>query len=99
MKLKGIPGELSGEGAYKRGQSMEALNDTKHSITLGFAPTCTCNAGTRPGTVLDPFMGAGTTAVVSAKHGRNWIGIELNPEYIEIADARIKKHTQQLRMF
>lgn len=41
------------------------------------------------GTVLDPFLGAGTTAVVAEKHGRKWIGCELNPEYIAIADKRI----------
>lgn len=43
------------------------------------------------GTVLDPFMGSGTTALVSEKHQRNWIGIELNPEYIEIANNRIQQ--------
>ena len=44
----------------------------------------------RPGDmVLDPFSGAGTTALVSLQHGRNAIGIELNPEYIEIARKRL----------
>lgn len=47
-------------------------------------------AGTRPGdTVLDPFFGAGTTGLVAKKHGRNYIGIEINPEYAAMADARI----------
>ena len=41
------------------------------------------------GTVLDPFCGAGTTGVVARKLARNFIGIELNPEYIKIAEARI----------
>ncbi len=41
------------------------------------------------GAVLDPFMGAGTTAVVAKKLGRHSVGIELNPEYIEIAKKRI----------
>ncbi len=40
--------------------------------------------------VLDPFLGSGTTAVVAKKLGRNFIGIELNPEYAKIAEARIK---------
>jgi len=42
------------------------------------------------GIVLDPFMGAGTTAVVAKKLKRDFIGIELNPEYIKIAEKRIK---------
>lgn len=41
------------------------------------------------GTVLDPFTGSGTTGVVAKKHGRNFIGIELNPEYRDMAIARI----------
>lgn len=41
------------------------------------------------GIVLDPFMGAGTTAVVAKKLNRNYIGFELNSEYIKIAEKRI----------
>lgn len=41
------------------------------------------------GIVLDPFMGAGTTAVVARKLNRNFVGIELNPEYIKIAEKRL----------
>ena len=41
------------------------------------------------GIVLDPFMGAGTTAVVAEKLNRNWIGIELNRDYIDIAEKRL----------
>jgi len=43
------------------------------------------------GMVLDPFIGSGTTAVVAKKLGRNYIGIELNPKYIEIANKRINE--------
>lgn len=47
-------------------------------------------AGYPPGgVVLDPFMGAGTTAAVARQLGRNYVGIELNPAYIEIANQRI----------
>lgn len=42
------------------------------------------------GIVLDPFMGSGTTAYVSRKNNRNYIGIELNKEYINIANNRLK---------
>ena len=41
------------------------------------------------GVVMDPFTGAGTTGVVAVRHGRRFLGIELNPEYIRIAEARI----------
>lgn len=41
------------------------------------------------GVCLDPFMGAGTTAVVAQKLGRNYLGIEINPTYIEIAQQRL----------
>jgi DNA modification methylase len=41
------------------------------------------------GIVLDPFFGAGTTGVVAKKLGRNYLGIELNPEYCIMAQRRI----------
>jgi site-specific DNA-methyltransferase (adenine-specific) len=50
------------------------------------------------GIVLDPFMGAGTTAVVAVKHGRNYLGIELNPDYIKIAEERIKLATSRQKI-
>lgn len=47
-------------------------------------------AGSRPGgIVLDPFIGSGTTAVVAKKNGRNYIGIDLNSEYAELAEKRL----------
>jgi len=49
-------------------------------------------AGSAEGeTVLDPFTGSGTVAVVALRHGRNFVGTELNPEYGEIAKDRITK--------
>jgi DNA modification methylase len=47
-------------------------------------------AGSKPGDlVLDPFTGSGTVGVVALKHGRNFVGVELNPEYAELAHGRI----------
>ena len=43
------------------------------------------------GTVLDPFTGSGTTAVVALENNRNFVGTELNPEYIKLAENRIKE--------
>lgn len=48
------------------------------------------------GIVLDPFMGSGTVAKVALQQGKNYIGIELNPEYIEIANRRIGKVQMEL---
>lgn len=52
---------------------------------------CGCNAGFEGGIVLDPFMGAGTTAVVAKKQGKRYLGIELKQEYIDMANKRIRK--------
>lgn len=41
-------------------------------------------------TVLDPFCGSGTTGVVALRYGRKFIGIDLNPEYIKLAEQRIQ---------
>ena len=51
----------------------------------------------KDGIVLDPFCGSGTTAVVAKKLGRNYIGIDLNPEYCEIAKRRLEKIEKSLK--
>lgn len=51
---------------------------------------CECGAEFKPGIVMDIFMGSGTVAVVAKRLERDYIGIELNREYAEIADARIR---------
>ncbi len=51
------------------------------------------------GTVVDPFMGSGTTGVACAKMGRKFIGIELDPDYFEIACDRIRKAYEQPDLF
>lgn len=50
---------------------------------------CILAGAPQNGIVLDPFMGAGTTAVVSRKLARNFVGIELNLEYVRIAEKRL----------
>lgn len=56
---------------------------------------CGCNAGWTSGICLDLFMGSGTVAVVAKKLGRQWIGVELNPAYIKMAEKRIAKASYQ----
>lgn len=51
-----------------------------------------CEVG---GVVLDPFCGSGTTGIVSVRNERNFIGIELNPEYAEMSNRRIENEMKQ----
>jgi DNA modification methylase len=44
------------------------------------------------GVVLDPFMGAGTTALVALQENRSFVGIEMNPHYTEITEERLRRH-------
>lgn len=66
------------------------------------APGCLCNGAVAPGVVLDPFFGAGTVGVVAEEHGRDWVGIEINPKYRRIARERLKseraKRAKKLRI-
>ena len=48
--------------------------------------------------ILDPFMGSGTTGVACVQTGRDFIGIEIEPKYFEIAEKRIKEAQMQLRL-
>lgn len=57
-------------------------------------------ASTRPGDlILDPFFGSGTTGLVAQQHGRKYIGIELHPEYIQLAASRIEGATSRIVRF
>ena len=62
---------------------------------VGWSVECDCNDKIVPCTVFDPFTGSGTTAVVALKHGRNFIGTELNPDYAKIAEGRIEESIPQ----
>ena len=89
------PSKWSDKGRIKR--TTWSIN-TKSYKEAHFAtyPTelieCPIDAGCPEcGIVLDPFMGSGTTGVVAKKQGKHYVGIELNKEYIEIANNRIEK--------
>lgn len=49
--------------------------------------------------VLDPFVGSGTTCVVAKKLGRKWIGIDINPEYVEMSKKRISQVPEKLEKY
>jgi site-specific DNA-methyltransferase (adenine-specific) len=50
---------------------------------------CACHAPTKQGLVLDPFFGTGTVALMAGRHQRDWLGIELNPDYLPLAEDRL----------
>lgn len=49
--------------------------------------------------ILDPFMGSGTTAISAINYKRNYIGIDISPEYCEMARRRIKNHLAKVKLF
>lgn len=59
---------------------------------------CILNYTDAGDTVLDPFMGSGTTGVACVKLQRNFIGMEINPDYFKIAERRIKEAQLQIPM-
>lgn len=59
-----------------------------------------CFSFTTPGqTVLDPFMGSGTTGIAATRHGRRFIGIEIDPAYFDVACERLTNAQRQERLF
>jgi DNA modification methylase len=57
--------------------------------TVGWKPSCKCQSPERPGIVLDPFCGSGRTAIMAMRLGLNFVGCELNPAYVEMANRLI----------
>lgn len=75
---------------YWKVRDFKGDNTVKNSsLKVGYTD-CGCNAGFRPGIVLDPFCGSGTTLAVAKKLSRNYIGIELNPDYVKMSRKRIE---------
>jgi DNA modification methylase len=73
-------------------EELESSQDSKYTsrVKVKNILGCQCNAGFSAGIVLDPFIGSGTTAVVAKKLKRNYIGFELNPDYVRIAKKRME---------
>ena len=83
------------------GAKLDKFRKAHPPKTLGWRPTCGCKSDDTdptgnyalefnpvPCTVLDPFIGSGTGAMVAAQLNRNYVGIELNPEYAQMARER-----------
>lgn len=72
-------------------KSSRTSEGMRHTREVGELRRCDCFAPTRPGVVLDPFMGTGTTALVAERLRRDWLGVELNPTYIKLAEKRLRQ--------
>lgn len=80
-----------GEKAGNRTASSGTMLEPARASTVGWEPSCACPHGDDSGrcVVLDPFGGAGTTALVALKHGRAAIIMDLKPDHVEQSLARI----------
>ena len=87
-----------GDGDRAIGGVLQKFKQENPDIIKGYKPTCDCNTGFKTGTVLDIFMGAGTTGLVAEKMNRKWIGIDLNKEYCDIAIKRIDNEREQFKL-
>ena len=77
--------KIDGQNGLRNGYVRHEIN------TKRWQASCECHEKPIPALVLDPFMGAGTVAIESLNQRREYVGIELNPEYIEMSNRRIKK--------
>lgn len=86
------PGRVQGRNGDVERHGSDGRDGDRRSLstqTTGWAAQCECDAPTEPQTVLDPFAGSGTTGIVAARLGREFVGIELNQEYATMADEGI----------
>ena len=92
-----------GHGVYcYKDMSYQASNQRFHPTTkpLPLMQWCIRKLKLKPGaTILDPFMGSGSTGVAAIREGFKFVGIELNPEYVEIAQKRIENELNKAPLF
>lgn len=90
----------SGNGYY-RSNSKETggVSGNVSRVTTGWCSQCDHVASPVPATVLDIFSGSGTSGVVARRLGRNYIGIELNPQYVAMSERRLGGTIYQPSLF
>lgn len=84
---------------HEQGEGVNSCGNTVAGVavrTRGWEQSCECHErgwthGIVPCTVLDPFLGSGTTAKVAQQYGRSFVGCELSSEYLELARDRFKQ--------
>jgi site-specific DNA-methyltransferase (adenine-specific) len=88
--IKSTPSKREEFGEHPKGNGQQSSSGWKPPTVINHGLSdCGCVVGWNKGIVLDPFMGSGTTAKVARDLGRNFVGIELNPEYIKLAKKRL----------
>ena len=88
-----VPSKM-GEGhgnVIQAARTRNALHPTEKPVNL----LSTIIGTAEPGEVLDPFMGSGTTGVAAIRHGRRFIGIELDPKHFATAVQRLESELAQ----
>jgi len=97
-RRKHLAKSQSGEHTPQTGGTKKSTLDSgiggdvpsRQRLTTGWVPACDCPAHKpEPCTVLDPFSGSATTGMVAMKHGRNYTGLDLNADYLGLAEARL----------
>jgi len=87
-RVQGREGDTLDEAHGKDGRAGNRRRVS--SRTVGWEPTCNCPEHEPvPCVILDPFSGSGTTGYVSNRLGRNYVGTDLNTEYLPLAEARL----------
>ena len=94
----------TGVGSTGKDQSTYAFENDSTGCITGNRPIFASRAQEilllqEGGTVLDPFIGAGTVAMVALRANRKFLGCELNPKFIAIAQARIDAEMAQGKLF
>jgi len=88
---------MSQKGCAGLGNKKNESGEFYQVQTLGWRPSCKCNAGESiPAIVFDPFAGAGTTGMEAKRLGRNYIIVDIKPEYCEMTRKRIAKVSHQM---
>jgi DNA modification methylase len=85
--IKEYDGTLAQNPSDAKRRILNAMSKVKK---FDWKPSCDCNVNIIPALVLDPFMGSGTAGLVAKKFGRNYIGFDVNPEYVKMANGRLQ---------
>ena len=87
--VKGPSARRCALGGRGRTAASGTMLEPPQARTVGWRASCKCAASPAPAVALDPFMGAGTVAAVCQRAGRRFLGVELNPTYIKMAERRL----------